>query len=58
MATHFRWYGSNTTVTVPFNAVYTYPSQGMFINGYGEVRRGSCFLDGSPTPSFPHGYRV
>lgn len=27
MATHFRWYGSNTTVTVPFNAVYTYPSQ-------------------------------
>ncbi len=27
MATHFKWYGSNTNVTVPSNAIFTYPSQ-------------------------------
>lgn len=27
MATHFKWYGSNTQTVVPMNAVYTYPSQ-------------------------------
>lgn len=27
MASHFRWYGSETEVIVPFNARYSYPSQ-------------------------------
>lgn len=27
MSSHFRWYGSDSEVTVPFNARYSYPSQ-------------------------------
>jgi len=27
MATHFRWYGADTKVTVPWNMTYEYPSQ-------------------------------
>jgi hypothetical protein len=27
MATHFRWYGAESRITVPWNATYDYPSQ-------------------------------
>jgi len=27
MASHFRWYGTDSDVTIPFNARYSYPSQ-------------------------------
>ena len=31
MASHFKWYGASSVTTVPYNAVYTYPSQGKIL---------------------------